>query len=698
MDIVNAGTTPQVPLGESGVESELEFLPGTLLRSAGQVYRVKEGSTPDELLIQDVNSKDVRKATTVFLQEAIDQGSLMVMPPDSVRPETHLQYRMPGEYDEWIEEIPASLRTDAAIAVMVTKYKWIKRLQNHHVHYFRPSPELSMQIKELEQTYGEECPYGMDTLYRVSLKLKKNHGQAKVLLPRFDRRGGLGGRRLDNEVELIVQKVLTALEEQPGGKLHAARAYDAVVVAVNNANNGRESRQKLASPSAPTIGRRFREHFDAYEIACRNYGKDRTDRLFRQNGARIRAERPLDEVSYDDTDTCVFGVAENTWLPWGRCWATAGVDEATSSVTGISMSEHARSTVSAHEAVMHSLAPKDQTNPDYELCKGRWYAYGNQGLITMDNASYNGSDSFQASLLDLDIEYQFARPHQPTNKTRVEYFNHRLKSEFCQHLPGWSGPKEDRELLDVGIGTAVLTVGEFRKRLFRWIVDDYSNKPISGKSPRERWFEAFALHEPFAPQRMPSDELIGTIPGILTFRDSGGLLRKQLRYQSDSLDVIRRRIGWRAEVKIRYRPYVLDFLYVEDPITKHYLKVPCIEDPRMYRHITDKQQTLILSRARAMFGKSVGLSQMVAARDALVEDTKRLMSSKKMRDRKRALATSGLQENVPQPSKGKPPSAQTLTETVAMSELECLVLQIEEDHPESEPDMQVILYGNETPS
>lgn len=677
-------------------QEELEFAPGTILRAAGQVYRVLEGSRADALLIQDLNSKDVRRSNQSFLRLAIAQGAIMVASPDHRPAEVHLQYRVPGEYDEWIEQIPVSIRSEAAVLVMINKHKWIKMLQSHHMRNFRPSEELAMKIRELEKINGENCPYGMHTLYRVWLTLQKNHGQVKSLLPRFDRRGGAGGRRLEGEVELIVQKVLTLMGEKSSEKLQAARAYVAVVAHVKDANNHRVAREKLSIPSAPTIGRRFKDHFGAYEIACRNFGKARANLLFRQNGARIQAERALDIVQYDDTDTCVFAVDDQTGLPWGRCWATAGIDDATGSVTGISLSELPRSTVSAHEAVMHSLAPKDHTSTDFELCKGRWYAYGNQGLVVLDNASYNASHDFQASLADLNIEFEFARPHHPTNKTRIEYFNHRLKSEFCAQLPGWSGPKEDRELLNVGIGTAVLELSNLRKKLFRWIVDDYSNKPIQGgKSPRDQWQENFALHEPFLPQRMPSDELIGTIPSILTFRDSGGLLRKKLRYQSESLEVIRRRLGRRSEINVRFRPYVLDFLYVEDPTTKNYLKVPCIEDPRIYRGISDRQLTLIISKTRAMFGKNANLDQMMAAREALAAETKVLMRSRNMRDRKQAVRRNGLEVPNGEPSNQSPNLDFLKTKTVSVSALEDMVMRIEEDNPETEPDMQVIMYGED---
>lgn len=81
-------------------------------------------------------------------------------------------------------------------------------------------------------------------------------------------------------------------------------------------------------------------------------------------------------------------------------------------------------------------------------------------------------------------------------------------------------------------------------------------------------------------------------------------------------------------------PSDLSYVYVLDPLSKNYLKVPCIEDIRYVRGLTNYQQSLILKKARLMKLRSPGLIQMYEARQALVKDTKELLKSKKMRNRK----------------------------------------------------------------
>jgi putative transposase len=669
----------------------LRFPPGTRFQSGGGYFRVMENSTRDRMQIQDMHTGEIRISVEPFLGLAVDQGEVTVLPEGVPVPSVHLQFRSPGMYDEWIDDIPVSLRSDAAIKVMLLKGEWINRLKRHKVTNFQPSASLEMKIHELERKHGEKCPYRMHTLYKTWRQLKRSDGQIKVIYPRFDLRGGAGQSRLQPEVDTIIQKVLTKLEQPGAEKLNASMAHDEINTAIRGANIGRPAEDKLTTPSLPTVNRRFHDYFNPYELAKRNHGKARADLMFRSSAARIQAQRPLDVVMYDDTDSCVFLVDERTGLPWGRCWVTPGVDEFSRSVTGLSMGEQHRSTVTATEAVMHSLREKDHSSSDFALCQGKWHAYGNQGLIVLDNASYNASYDFQACLVDLGIEYEFARPHHPTNKTCVEYFHYRMKSEFCRNLPGWSGPKEDREMLDAGIGSAVLSRSNFRQRLFRWIVDDYSNTPMrGGKTPRQLWEESFNFHPPFLPRRMPSDELLGTIPTTLRFRDSGGLLRNLLRYKSEQLEGIRRRLGARAEVKLRYRGDNLAFIYVEDPATGHYLKVPCVEDPSIYAGLTDWQWRLVLKRARALFKGNIALQQAVEAREKLRDETKELRMSKRMRDRKRALQLEPIGDVTP--SKTKKPRVDT-TETIAMSDLESLVAQMEDDYPDTSPEMTTVFLG-----
>lgn len=663
--------------------------------------------------MENILTGEVRSCEEAFLLAAVGQEAVVREADDHDQQEAiRLPRVIPDERELAIDKIPMALRSEASMRVAVEKNRWISRLKRHGVKRFRPGVDLSLAIKEVERDFGAKCPYTEDTLYKTWLWFRSHGDDPRSVLPNFRFRGAPGVSRLDERVEAFIETALKYAADPKAGRLQPSKVHQAVVSKVNQANLMLLQSQRLEgnattpappvellkAPSVPTITRRFREAFAAYDVAKRNYGKARADRLYRENGARIRGDSPLDVVAYDDTDTCVFAVNEVTGLPWGRCWLTIGVDESTRVAMGKSLSEHPRCTWSALSAVLDGIYPKDPRREDLVDCVDKWEPYGHHGIVLLDNASYNHAIALEASLLDLGCEIEYSRPRKPTDKPDIEHFNHILKSDFVRNLSGWSGPKEDREMLDEGIGTAVMTAGEFHRALTRWIVDQYMNKPggKDGKSPRQRWLESFALGAPLMPQRLPSIELARTVKDELTLRDSGGLLRLGLRYQSEELKEIRRRLGCNAKVVIRYPKNHVMYLYVQDPVTTHYVQVPCIEDDRFIAGLTDHAQRLILKRCLHMKYTSPSLAKMVLAREALVADTKKLSHSKKLIERKQAQVAfaSGLGEPESNPKKGTATQA-VLSSTVIVSALEAEIDELDAIDLTSTPEMRVFIHGQE---
>ena len=156
-----------------------------------------------------------------------------------------------------------------------------------------------------------------------------------------------------------------------------------------------------------------------------------------------------------------------------------------------------------------------------------------------------------------------------------------------------------------------------------------------GMSPREAWKEAFSQSPPHLPRKMPQIALAGTIRHTLKKRDSGGLLRKKLRYQSEGLHELMGRLGSKVDYVVRYAPHDLSYLMVEDPRNNSYLRVPCIEDPQKYQFITDYQQSLILKFCAASRTKGTKAIDLYEGRKRLIENTKQLLESKSMTMRKK---------------------------------------------------------------
>lgn len=632
----------------------------------------------DNVVLHDFATHDERTCGIDDLREMIDTGNAQLLPPGS-QPHSSVPAHFDANNAYRISDVPESLRSPAAVEKWLEKIKWLQRIKDKGYKTFQDDKELLLTLREIEHEYVEKCPFETSTLYKAHLNVRKKDGDYRSIFPQFSNRGGKGKSRLPEAIDKIIDEEMEAAKNPAFGLLKPARIYESIEGRVLQLQRA-EPHERYSIPSLPTITRRMNEQFSAYEIYLRKHGRERAMRQFRQHGMRIRANRPLDIVEFDDKDTACFLIDERTQLPWGRAYITAGVDQSTSSVLGINISEHARSTQSAWAAFEHAIYPKDPSHPDFADCVHKWEPYGHIGTVLLDNATYNSTSAFQASILEYGGEVEYSRPHQPTNKSGIEHFNHVVVADHISHKPGWAGEKEDRDALDHGLTSAVYSLGEFKRDLMAWITDVYSNKTILalGMSPREAWAEGFLHMPPHLPRKMPPIALAGTIRQTLKKRDSGGLLRKQLRYQSEELHELMGRMGSKVEYVVRYAPHDLSYLMVEDPRTNSYLRVPCIEDPQKYQFITDYQHSLILKFCAASRKKGTKAIDLYEGRKRLIENTKQQLESKSMRMRKAAVRAGAIPEiENPEEKKAKmqPPP---------MSKIERFVMEIADYELEGE--------------
>lgn len=629
--------------GEKNNEPDEPLIPdGMVVEICGRRLHVRiSGKTA---ILHDVKTHEERESDVEEISEMLSMNAMSIEPT-----RISAANSVPAHFDPnnsyQIDDIPETLRSEAAAHVWVEKIKWLNRLKRKGYTSLQDNEDLELTLREIEHETVQKCPFKPSTLYKASRELKRSEHGYKAIFPQFALRGGKGQSRLPEPIEAVISEVLHNAEDAAFGLLQASRIHEAVVGKVSQLRRA-DPNTIYATPSLPTVTRRLNEHFTAFEIFARKYGVERAKKKFRTNGSRVTADRALDVVEFDDKDTDCFLIDERTYLPWGRAYVTAGVDQATYSVLGLSISEHTRSIQSAWAAFEHAVYPKDMGHPDFVECIHPWEAYGHIGTAFFDNATYNAALDLQASVLEYGAEVGFAEPMKPTNKSCIEHFNDVLIRNFVCHLPGWSGEKEDREALNNGIGNAVYTLGEFRRELMAWITDIYSNSTIgsTGKSPREAWKGAFQFGGPLLPRRIPPLTLAGTVRQTLKKRDSGGLLRKQLRYQSPELHELMKGIGSKFDYVLRYKPYDLSHLMVQNPRTNAYLRVPCVEDPRKYEYISDYQQSLILkyrAKSKKNGAKPIDLFE---ARQRLIDNTRQLAASNSMQKRKAARRTGQIPE------------------------------------------------------
>jgi putative transposase len=614
---------------------------GQTLIAGGMAYRITDESpgTEDQGRRFELEQTEtgVRKDVwEIDLRSAIANG---LFQRKELPPSVAIAIPTPEEI-EVIKRLPSDTYSQVAQQTMLLKLRMITALRRRGFTDFRNVDDLALEMRQVladakRSNDGDRFAgfrFKPSTIQVAAAKLKAT-GDPRCLLPRYDLRGGVNQTRTDPRAEDFLEISLQAAAEQTG-PLRISDVFGATALQISQWNRLYPLRQ-ATMVSRQTVARRFHKKFSAFYITSRNKGKAFANREFRESGVRIRAEEPLEAWQVDDTDGEVFLVCEKLRLPWGRPWLTLSIDEAYLNVPGYELSEQARSVWSAISCLVNGVLPKDMSRPEFADCKFGMVGEGVPAIVNMDNASYNFSPSLEAAIVDLHATPGWCKPRAPTNKPQIENLNHIVKTEFTPSLPGWRGPKDVRDGLKEGPHSSVFVLETYRRLFAKWLTDIYSNKPrVHGISPRQGWDCHFRLCKPLIPESPATLRLVATLREKHSFRASGGLLRLGLRYGSDALQNLRKRLGANATVETRIHPFDLSCIYVFDPTLEHFLVVPCLEPFEYVDGLTNYQQKLIRKRCAERKIRNPSFLDMVQARNELMLLVEQARRSTKLTERR----------------------------------------------------------------
>lgn len=571
---------------------------------------------PPKVILQDVQTNECRATTEDVLILAIQNGEVVC---EGV-----------GQRATLLEEGIAKLRDTehrsasmAALAVAAAKLTWLEALQRHGVGRLEDRPWVHSLMKRLAADELKDVQwFELTTLAEAERRIRKADGDVTAAIPDYASRGGAGGHRIDPRALEIAKDVIRTTNDSDvfTTKLNIIRDIETQIHALNTTF----PQEPIKPPGHSTIRRIIAREMPAYEFFRLQKGVSKANRVFREQAfSRDTATHPLEVSEWDDVDTGVFVVDERSGLPWGRGWLTNGIDQCTEVPLGYHMGEKERSFESMMGAICHSLLPKP-----YVEEVGHWDGYGCQGVMKLDRARYNFCLAAKQQSAALGVLLSAARPRGPTEKSTIEHYNHIIKSDFCPTLPGWKGDKGDREAIDEGIGTAVLTLQDFERLYVKWVCGVYLNMPgDDGKTARQRWTSFYKRFGPAVRYSSEQLALFRLVPTLLRFRESGGVYRLKLRYESDELERLRDQLGFNAQVLCFVDRRDLTYLMAENPWTKSRFRVECVEDPRYVRGLTEYQQTMILAKCRQDKKNNPSISDLVDARRALqkqVEDARKV--------------------------------------------------------------------------
>ena len=387
-------------------------------------------------------------------------------------------------------------------------------------------------------------------------------GDIRALVPAAEW-GGVGGTRLDAEVEGIIQGVLAECRAAPAQRT-ARDVYFMVVDRVRTNNQGRPPAERMALPSVSTIERRVRAVGGAAVLRRRPGPGERRAAAGVQAGPR--ATRPLERVELDHTALDLIVVDEEDRLPIGRPTVTLALDVYSGLPTGVHVGFEPAGYTAAMRGLLHSILPKEDARARYGT-RNPWSVYGLPETLVVDHAPHLVGGDLRDACAQLGIVLEPAPVKRPWFKGAIERQFRTHNTGLVHGLPGttFSNVLERGEYDSAGMACISLT--RFREILHVYLLDVYGqdwNRGVGGV-PATRWAEAVAggwapaLYHDAGEVRV----LLGR--GAVRTIQRAGIDHLCLRYQSAALDELRRALPAGTPVVLKYDPEDLGALHVRVP-------------------------------------------------------------------------------------------------------------------------------------
>jgi putative transposase len=365
-------------------------------------------------------------------------------------------------------------------------------------------------------------------------------------------------------------------------------------------------------------------------------GKKRARYEFSTVGTAPKTSRILERVEADHTPLDINVLHDETNTLLGRPTLTILIDHYSRMIAGFQISFEEPSYASAAMAIGSAILPKCELLEFYGI-EGDWPAQGVMELMVADNGAEFWSENLDLAISEIGSVLQYAPVKSPNYKGVVERFFRTLKTSFIDSLPGKTNGVGNGSDEYSAAKEAKLTLTEFKKLFLNWLVNIYHLEPVGDMefSPLDLW-NSSAREFPIVEEDVKKIETALMCSDTRTLHRDGIQFEK-LHYNSDAIRDIYRREG-RTELRIKYSPFNIGYIYVLDEINRVYIRVDCLEYQyakglSLYAHrairkrINERgksyQDNAVLQRAKAeLFGEIEELHQRNVRRKTQVTTKK----------------------------------------------------------------------------
>jgi putative transposase len=533
---------------------------------------------------------------------------------------------------------PLDALGDKARAQTKRRRTYISRLDRQGVLRFDSA--IQEEINRVGKEIGDPRPPHRSTVHRWYKQFVKRQRNLQALACRYDRRGGRGEGRFDDEVEEIVaQKVDEIyLDEQRNTALDTWEAIDAEIRA---RNLQRDPTRPLFTPSLRTIQRRV-SLIPRYEVVARREGERAAKRKFRQVTGMVKVSRILERVEMDHTPLNLFVVDQESWLPLGRPVLTVAIDRRSRSLLGYWLSFTGNGADAVLACLRHSILPKTYVGAKYPHIKLPWEMYGIPMTLWVDNAMEFAGNDLKNACDELGIDLFFLPARRPEWKGSVERFLKTFNHSLIHRIPGTTfenitarGDYDPQK-------HALIGLADLERLIHTWVCDVYHNQVHRGLKARpvDVWANDAAAEPPALPSDVKRlDFQLGESEERTLWHYGVELFGGNQRFNSSELSAVFHTCG-KVRVRVRFHRRSIATIWVEDPVTKEFFPVPNT-DQEYSNDLTLEQHQFITKRAKADATGRVDRDALLAAKAFLRSEVQRLLTSKALRDRRKGARTAG---------------------------------------------------------
>lgn len=416
--------------------------------------------------------------------------------------------------------------------------------------------------------------------------------------------------------------------------------YDQVKAAYLKARRDKVNATKWKLPCRATVFRMLND-IDEHEKVRRREGKRAADYLFDTVGPGKPATFRLEVVEIDHTRADVWVIDHVSGYLLGRPWITIAIDRFTRMIVGVYIGFEPPSTHSVMQCIHNMINPKLKMLKEMGV-QGPWNPFGAPVTVMVDNAQEFLSDSVRSTLAELNITIAQQPVNRPEFKGIVERAMRTIKEKGLTWMPG-----KVRTFAKDSHGydpekSACISLDEFRKYFFLWLIFEYTNTTHSGimDVPGRRWEEEVARRPVWIPNH------VNDLAAVLGLRKRGIISRRGIRfrnlfYQSPELTRIRMSPKYENEVQYTVDPGNLGSIRVIHPAGHRTVAVPAVI-PEYANGLTLAQHNFIRAFLLKRNQSYENRKELVEGRQMLQELSLDMLKKNRTKNRSRLARAAGI--------------------------------------------------------